>query len=150
MPRGRLGSPPEASVGVDLAEVRRIRAAVRRWGDHFLTRHFTDQEIAYCRSKARPAESLAARFAAKEAFAKAYPGPEVLNWKDVEVVMEGKRPRYRLHGPASRFEADLSLSHTHAHAVAVALVRPLPEPAAGKKSAPAGRKTAKKRSPRRR
>ncbi len=111
------------TVGVDIAEVVRIRAAVRRWGDRFLERHFTPGEIAYCLGKARPAESLAARFAAKEAFAKAYPGPEVLHWTDVEVVREGKRPVYRLHGAAARCEAQLSLSHTHAHAVAVALVR---------------------------
>jgi len=111
------------SIGVDLIEVVRIRAAMRRWGDRFLKRHFSDREIAYCMAKARPAESLAARFAAKEAFAKAYPGPETLAWRDVEVVREGKRPVYRLHGPAARCEARLSLSHTHAHAVAVALVR---------------------------
>jgi holo-[acyl-carrier protein] synthase len=112
------------SVGVDVAEVERIRAAIRRWGDRFVHRHFTEVEIAYCRSKARPAESFAARFAAKEAFAKAYPGAETLRWIDVEVVMEGKRPRYRLRGPAAAYEAQLSLSHTHAHAVAVAMVRP--------------------------
>jgi holo-[acyl-carrier protein] synthase len=112
------------TLGVDITEVVRIRAAVRRWGDHFLRRHFTPDEIAYCRAKARPAESLAARFAAKEAFAKAYRGSGTVHWLDVEVVMEGKRPVYRLRGEAARFEAQLSLSHTHAHAVAVAAVRP--------------------------
>jgi holo-[acyl-carrier protein] synthase len=113
-------------VGVDLAEVVRIRAAMRRWGDRFLARHFTPQEIAYCMAKARPAESLAARFAAKEAFAKAYTGRGVLSWHDVEVVMEGSRPLYRLRGAARAYEAKLSLSHTHAHAVAMAIVRRRP------------------------
>lgn len=117
----------EFTIGVDIAEVVRIRAAVRRWGDRFLKKHFTDQEIVYCRSKARPAESLAARFAAKEAFAKAFPGQEPLAWQDVEVVMEGRRPVYRLRGAATNYEAKLSLSHTHAHAVAVAMVRPVPD-----------------------
>jgi holo-[acyl-carrier protein] synthase len=114
------------TLGVDIAEVVRIRSAIRRWGDHFLGKHFTEAEIAYCRAKARPAESLAARFAAKEAFAKAFPGPEPLRWVDVEVVMEGRRPAYRLRGAAAGYEAKLSLSHTHAHAVAVAMVRPAP------------------------
>ena len=100
---------------------------MRRWGDRFLKKHFTDQEIKYCRSKARPAESLAARFAAKEAFAKAFPGQEPLAWQDVEVVMEGRRPVYRLRGAATNYEAKLSLSHTHAHAVAVAMVRTVPD-----------------------
>ena len=111
------------TVGVDLIEVVRIRAALKRWGDRFLHRHFTAGEIAYCQAKARPAESLAARFAAKEAFAKAYPGATTLSWLDVEVVMDGKVPRYRLQGAAAGYEAKLSLSHTHAHAVAVAMVR---------------------------
>jgi holo-[acyl-carrier protein] synthase len=113
----------EFSIGVDIAEVRRIRAAVKRWGDRFLNKHFTPDEIAYCFAKARPAESLAARFAAKEAFAKAFPGEETLGWHDVEVVMEGRRPVFRLTGAAGPYEAKLSLSHTHAHAVATAMVR---------------------------
>ncbi len=111
------------SVGVDIAEVVRIRSAIRRWGDRFLNKHFTPDEIAYCQAKARPAESLAARFAAKEAFAKAFPGDETLGWHDVEVVMQGRRPDLRLSGAASGYEAKLSLSHTHAHAVAVVMVR---------------------------
>ena len=114
------------SLGVDIAEVVRIRRALRRFGDRFLTRHFTQAEIDYCRGRARPAESLAARFAAKEAFAKAYRGPRPLGWHDVEVVMEEGRPVFRLTGPAADFEAKLSLSHTHAHAVAVAMVRKRP------------------------
>lgn len=115
--------PFDFRVGVDIAEVVRIRAAVRRWGDRFLNKHFTPGEIAYCMARVRPAESLAARFAAKEAFAKAFPGDVTPGWHDVEVVMEGKRPVYRLRGNAAGYEARLSLSHTHAHAVAVAVVR---------------------------
>jgi holo-[acyl-carrier protein] synthase len=59
------------SVGVDIVEVGRIRGAIERWGPRFLDRIFTPTEVAYCRAKARPAESFAVRFAAKEAFAKA-------------------------------------------------------------------------------
>ncbi len=113
-------------IGIDIAEVVRIRAAVRRWGDRFLNKHFTEGEVAYCQAKARPAESLAARFAAKEAFAKAFPGPGSLNWRDIEVVMDGNVPVYRLSGAAAAFQAKLSLSHTHAHAVAMAMVRRKP------------------------
>ncbi len=113
----------EWELGVDLAEVVRIRSALRRWGDRFLNKHFTPEEIAYCQKRARPAESLAARFAAKEAFAKAFRGPRPLGWHDVEVVMQNGVPAYRLRGPARDYEAKLSLSHTHAHAVAIAMVR---------------------------
>lgn len=118
--------PWDCSVGVDIEEVERIRAVVRRWGDRFLNRHFTEQEIAYCWSKARPAESLAARFAAKEAFAKAYLGRGALGWHDVEVIKDGRRPLLRLGGAAAGYEARLSLSHTHEHAVAIVMLRPKP------------------------
>ena len=118
-----MADPWDYSIGVDIAEVVRIRAAVRRWGDRFLDKHFTAAEIAYCRAKARPAESLAARFAAKEAFAKAWTGSNALGWHDVEVSMEGGRPSLCLRGSAAGFEAKLSLTHTHAHAVAVVMVR---------------------------
>lgn len=114
----------DVHIGVDIIEVVRIRATLRRFGDRFLRKHFTPQEVATCRAKPRPSESLAARFAAKEAFAKAYPGRESLSWQDVEVVMEDGVPRCRLSGPAAAYRAQLSLSHTHTHAVAVVLLKP--------------------------
>ena len=116
--------PFDVHIGVDIIEVVRIRATLRRFGDHFLRKHFTPREIAHCQKKPRPAESLAARFAAKEAFAKAYPGKGSLTWHSVEVVMEGSVPAYRLHGAAADYEAKLSLSHTHTHAVAMVLLKP--------------------------
>jgi hypothetical protein len=57
--------------GVDLIEIERIAHSIERYGDRFLRRVYTDHEIAYCRRKRVSAESFAARFAAKEAGAKA-------------------------------------------------------------------------------
>ena len=57
--------------GVDITEVARIRAAVERFGERFLNRVFTSEEVRYCTSRPNTAERLAARFAAKEAFSKA-------------------------------------------------------------------------------
>lgn len=111
-------------IGVDLVEIDRIQAALDRFGDRFLNRHFTPEEIAYCRAKARPAESLAARFAAKEAFAKAWTGPVLPGWLEVEVVMVGPKPTFRLTGRAAGTEAQLSLSHTHRYAVAMVRLGP--------------------------
>lgn len=112
----------DGAIGVDIVEVERVRRLVHRWGDRFLHRVFTRAELDTCLSRARPAESLAARFAAKEAFAKAWNGPVMPGWRDVEVLMDGPRPGYRLHGPAAApgLQARLSLSHTHQFAVAVA------------------------------
>jgi len=115
------------SVGVDIVEVGRIAGAIERWGARFLERIFTPAEIAYCRAKARPAESFAVRFAAKEAFAKALKIGRASIWREVEVVRgESPRPSVQLHGAALSLvgsrRVDLSLSHAASHAVAVVLV----------------------------
>jgi len=115
------------SVGVDIVEVNRVKAAIDRWGARFLDRVFTRAEIAYCRSRVREAESFAVRFAAKEAFAKALKVGKVAIWREVEVVRsEGPRPRVLLHGGAQSLlgsrRVDLSLSHAATHAIAVVLI----------------------------
>ena len=58
------------AIGVDMVAIARIEALWRDSGERFLARVFTDQERTYCLELARPAESLAARFAAKEAVMK--------------------------------------------------------------------------------
>lgn len=58
-------------VGVDLAEVERIGASLKKFGERFKKRNFSAEEIAYCDSKRRPAMHYAGRWAAKEAFLKA-------------------------------------------------------------------------------
>lgn len=114
--------------GVDIAEVPRIAAAIERFGDRFVKRIFTDNEIRYCESKANKAERYAARFAAKEAALKAigtgWRGG--INWRDVEVTRQpGGRPTLAFHGVAAQIaatlgmkRAHLSLSHTVEHAIA--------------------------------
>ena len=115
-------------VGVDLMDVARMEAERRDGGAGFLADLFTDGEIAYCADKLHPAEHLAARFAAKEAFFKAFgvDGKRGHPWREVEVVNAASgRPEVRLHG-GLRAEADerrikaihLSLSHTRELAVA--------------------------------
>ena len=76
-----------ASLGIDMIEIARVRHAFRRHGDRFLARIFTPAEIAYCARRRDPAPSLAARFAAKEAFAKAAPAGADPTWREIEVVM---------------------------------------------------------------
>ncbi|HYJ31756.1 MAG TPA: holo-ACP synthase [Candidatus Binatia bacterium] len=115
------------SVGVDIVEVERIRRAIGRWGPLFLEKVFTPAEIAYCRGKAREAESFAVRFAAKEAFAKALKVGKASVWQEVEVVRsESPRPALALAGTALALagsrRVDVSLSHIPTYAVAVVLV----------------------------
>ena len=114
--------------GVDITDVARIKAAVERFGDRFLERVFTPEEVRYCTAKANPAERLAARFAAKEAGMKAL-GTGLrhgITWHDVEVVRQpGGRPAIRFSGKAAEFaerlgckRAHLSLTHTAEQAMA--------------------------------
>jgi holo-[acyl-carrier protein] synthase len=102
--------------GVDITEVARIRAAMERFGERFLSRVFTQEEVRYCTSKANAAERLAARFAAKEAGMKAL-GTGLrhgITWHDVEVVRKpGSRPELRYSGVAAQFAARVGCKRTH-------------------------------------
>jgi holo-[acyl-carrier protein] synthase len=111
--------------GVDIIEVARIDAAILRHRDRFFSRFFTPRELIEAEGRT---PALAARFAAKEAAAKALGcGIGEVGWKDIEIVRDGqRRPELRLHGPArARAEAlgltewTVSLSHTHEHAMAM-------------------------------
>jgi holo-[acyl-carrier protein] synthase len=118
--------------GVDIAEVTRIKAAVERFGNRFLNRVFTPEEVRYCTSKANSAERLAARFAAKEAAMKAVGTGmrQGVTWQDAEVSREpGGRPILRLRGKLAEFAARLgcktahvSLSHTAEQAMAFVIL----------------------------
>src|ERR1700755_1862420 len=92
-------------IGTDLMEIERVAQSIERFGARFLQRIYTPREIAYCQRKKKPAaESFAARFAAKEAGAKAL-GTGIshgVNWLELE---DGRdpccRPTLMPHGPAA-------------------------------------------------
>lgn len=116
--------------GIDLVEVDRIAHSIERFGERFLERVFTAEEIAYCRARAASAESFAARFAAKEAGAKAL-GTGIqhgVSWKELEVRrLPGERPTLHLSGRARTIAGQLgvqrvSLSLTHTRSLAMATV----------------------------
>ncbi len=110
------------SLGLDLVEVPRIQTMLEKSGDRFKERVFTADEIFYCDSCAVPAIHYAARFAAKEAVAKALGTglAEGVTWRDIEVRRDAKGlPTILLHGGALQKAAELgiremrvSLSHT--------------------------------------
>ena len=116
--------------GIDLIEIGRIQHSMDRYGSRFLDRIYTGAEQAYCLRKRKAAESFAARFAAKEAGAKAL-GTGIRNgvsWLEIEVVREaGGRPTIQYHGRAAQFAARLgatraALSITHTSTLAMASV----------------------------
>src|ERR1700761_9865779 len=100
--------------GIDLVEIERIQHSVERFGARFLDRVYTHAEQAYCLRKRNAAESLAARFAAKEAAAKAL-GTGIsrgVNWLEIEVIREpGGRPNVQFHGRAREFASRLGVLH---------------------------------------
>ncbi|MFC1935333.1 holo-ACP synthase [Chloroflexota bacterium] len=115
-------------MGVDIIEIDRIAQATDRWGERFLHRIYTTDELDYCRGRA---PQLAARFAAKEAVMKALgTGRRGVDWRDIEVVRcRSGRPFIQLQGRASKVaerlsinQVALSLSHSREYAVASVLV----------------------------
>ena len=119
-------------VGIDAVVVERVERLIRDHPDRS-GEIFTARELAYCRSKRRGSEQLAARFAAKEAVLKAF-GTGItrgMRFADVEIVNDAAgRPQVRLDGAVASFARrnglaglDVSLTHTAglalAHAIAV-------------------------------
>jgi holo-[acyl-carrier protein] synthase len=116
--------------GIDLVEIGRIQQSMDRYGQRFLNRVYTSAEQAYCKRKRKAGESFAARFAAKEAAAKAL-GTGIsygVNWLEIEVVREpGQRPTIQYHGRAAEIAARLGVAHaalslTHTADLAMASV----------------------------
>jgi holo-[acyl-carrier protein] synthase len=117
-------------LGTDLIETRRVLESIDRFGERFLERIFTEGEIAYCTRKKNAAESFAARFAAKEAGAKAL-GTGIsrgVSWKEFEVRRETSgRPSLHLSGRAAELAEAMGvkrmqLSLTHSRDLAMAVV----------------------------
>jgi holo-[acyl-carrier protein] synthase len=118
-------------IGIDVVEIGRIAAAIDRHGERFLTKIFTSAERADCERRKNPVPHFAARFAAKEAAAKAL-GTGIgaqAGLHDLEVVADASgKPCLRLSGAAARFAAEhgisaiqISLTHTAQYAAANAV-----------------------------
>lgn len=120
------------TTGVDLVEIERIQLAIDKHGDRFLRRVYTQNELDHCLNKpnARQTESLAARFAAKEAAGKAL-GTGIWSqdvaWTDFEVVRnkQSGAPSLHLHNKAAERASEIgwrewsvSLSHDQERAIA--------------------------------
>jgi len=113
--------------GVDVIEIERIQTAVDRHGSRFLERVYTARELVHCQGRV---ESLAGRFAAKEAVAKAL-GTGIwrhgVGWTDIEVLRDPQSgaPQLQLHTAAATcastlglHEWSVSLSHDRTQAIA--------------------------------
>ncbi len=106
-------------VGIDIIEIDRIKKSVDRFGDLFLNKIFTKTELKYSLSRANKYQHLAARFAAKEAIAKALATgwSKGFRWKDIEIFNEKNgMPKVKLTGQLANFvsrEKSLKITMSH-------------------------------------
>ncbi|MGE9271125.1 MAG: holo-ACP synthase [Verrucomicrobiales bacterium] len=118
-------------IGIDVVEIERIGALLDRYEDRFAEKVFTKSERDYCWSQRDSRPHFAARFAAKEAVAKAF-GTGVgkdLNWTDMEISRDDLgAPKLRLMGAGAAFaesrgirQVMISLTHAKAYAAANAV-----------------------------
>ncbi len=124
-------------IGIDTIEVPRIARSIATYGDQFLKRIYCEEEIRYCAGRPHAAEHFAARFAAKEAYAKAL-GTGVRRgfvWNQVCVLKEwsgrpfielrGTMPERAKHIIGSEFVVKLSITHTKEIAEAIVTIEKL-------------------------
>ena len=108
-------------IGIDIVDIPRFNRVVEKWGEYFLQRIFTPREISTYRDRVN---SLAVRFAGKEAFYKAS-DYGTLVWKEIEILGNG-RPEITLYGKTKEQMKDksisISLSHEKNFGVAVVLI----------------------------
>ncbi|BAE81310.1 holo-acyl-carrier protein synthase [Chlamydia felis Fe/C-56] len=119
-----------AHIGTDIIEIARIRKAIETHNQRMLNKIFTKKEQEYCLRLTNPYPSFAARFAGKEAVAKALGTGigKVIGWKDIEILTSPKQPKVhlppRVYKELGISKVLLSISHSreYATAMAVALV----------------------------
>ncbi|MEK6528390.1 MAG: holo-ACP synthase [Nitrospirota bacterium] len=101
-------------IGIDLVKIERVKSVVNKWGQKFLEKVFTGNEIAYCYERKEPYLSLSVRFAAKEAFIKAIGSEIFLPLTTIE-IMNNKSgvPSIRIKGEIKKFFKKNKLKHCH-------------------------------------
>jgi len=117
-------------IGIDIIEIERIQKSVDKFGDTFLNKVFTEVELEYSLSKANKYQHLAARFAGKEAIAKALATgwSKGFRWKDIEIYNEKSGlPKIRLFGNLLEFvsedkELKLTMSHSDNYVACFAIL----------------------------
>ncbi len=118
--------------GVDIVEVSRMRDAINKWGDSFLTKIFTPKVIEYSNSRRFSFQHFAARFAVKEAVVKAFGDPRrnPIRWTEIEVLNDDEgKPIIEFHDDALKIKKKkkindviISMSHSKNYAIANAIL----------------------------
>jgi holo-[acyl-carrier protein] synthase len=117
-------------LGIDIIEIARVKKSIENYGDNFLNKVFTIEEIRYCNSKFNKYQHYAARFAAKEAVYKALASgwQEGLRWKDIEIQNDNSgMPSIKPSGKLKMFLSEntqlrISISHSDNYVTSVAII----------------------------
>ncbi len=118
--------------GIDIVEIDRFKETVKKYGNSFLKKIFTSNEISYSKKRRFQDQHFAARFATKEAVLKAFgdnPGT-IKKWTDIEVLNDKNgKPVISFHGSAERLrkrkkvsKVIVSMAHSRNHAIANAIL----------------------------
>jgi holo-[acyl-carrier protein] synthase len=117
-------------IGIDIIEIDRIKQSVDEYGDRYLQKVYTPDELKYCLSKKNKYQHLAARFAAKEAIYKAISSNwnSELSWQDMEIInAPNGMPEVKFKGNLEKFLSNekslkISMSHSRDYVACVAIV----------------------------
>jgi holo-[acyl-carrier protein] synthase len=118
-------------IGIDIIEIERIKKSIDQFGDRFLNKIYTQVELEYSLAKPSKYQHLAARFAAKEAVAKALSSVKEngFNWKDIEIYnKDNGMPVVKLYGDLERIVKDgkelkISMSHSDNYVTCFAILQ---------------------------
>jgi holo-[acyl-carrier protein] synthase len=117
-------------IGIDIIEIERVKKSIDTFGDSFLNKIYTQNELDYCLAKHNKYQHLAARFAAKEAIYKALASgwEKDATWKSIEIINEPNGlPVVKFIGKLKEFMSDdkdikISLSHSDNYVTCVAII----------------------------
>ncbi len=117
-------------LGIDIIEIDRIKKSIEKYGERFLNKVFTTEEIKYCDAKFNKYQHYAARFAAKEAVYKALASgwKQGLRWKDIEIKNDASgMPSINSKGKLESFlngdtQLRISISHSVNYVTSVAII----------------------------
>lgn len=117
-------------IGIDIIEIERIKKSIEKFDEIFLNKIFTQTELDYCQSKKNKYQHYAARFAAKEAIAKALATgwSKGFRWKDIDIYNEKSgMPNVRLSGNLETFLGDdkslkITMSHSEHYVTCFAII----------------------------
>lgn len=117
-------------LGIDIIEIVRIKQSIETYGDKFLNKIFTKNEIEYSITKPNQYQHFAARFAAKEAIYKALSSDtnQVYSWQDVEIYNEKNGlPKVKFYGALKNYlnenkQIKISMSHSEHYVTCVAIL----------------------------